>query len=71
MDILLIIAACLAAPLLPLSFILKNYKLDRVDQRVKGKVIGRDRREGSVATTEGEVRDEEDRKHGFWARLKR
>ncbi|KAL2036510.1 hypothetical protein N7G274_010740 [Stereocaulon virgatum] len=40
MDILLIIAACLAAPLIPLSLIMRNYKLDTIDQKVRGKVIG-------------------------------
>ena len=30
MNILLIIAVCLAVPLLPLSLVMKNYKLDRV-----------------------------------------
>ena len=39
-NILLIIAVCLSAPLLPLSLVMKNYKLDRMDQKVKGKVIG-------------------------------
>ena len=43
MDTLLIIAACLAAPLVPLSLLMKNYKLDSIDQKVRGKVIGRDR----------------------------
>ncbi|KAL8723051.1 MAG: hypothetical protein Q9225_000593 [Loekoesia sp. 1 TL-2023] len=32
MNILLIIAACLSVPLLPLSLIMKNYKLDQVSQ---------------------------------------
>ncbi|KAL9044078.1 MAG: hypothetical protein Q9214_002762 [Letrouitia sp. 1 TL-2023] len=40
MNILLIIAVCLAVPLLPLSLILRNYNLNQMDQRVKGKVIG-------------------------------
>ena len=43
MDILLIIAVCLAAPLIPLSFIMRNYKLNLIDQKVKGVVIGCDR----------------------------
>ena len=42
MDILLIIAACLAAPLIPLSLLMRNYKLDSIDQKVRGNVIGRD-----------------------------
>lgn len=43
MDVLLIIAVCLAVPLLPLSLLMRNYRLDSIDQKVKGKVIGRDR----------------------------
>lgn len=39
MNILLIIAASLAVPLLPLSFFMRNYKLDTIDQKVKGMVI--------------------------------
>ena len=45
MDLLLIGAACLAVPILPLSLLMRNLKLDAMDQRVKGKVIGRDDRE--------------------------
>ncbi|KAL8914499.1 MAG: hypothetical protein Q9171_000852 [Xanthocarpia ochracea] len=40
MNILLTIAVCLAIPLFPLSLIMKNYKLDEVDQKVRGVVIG-------------------------------
>ena len=51
MDILLIVAACFAAPLLPLSLLMKNYKLDAIEQKVKGKVIGSDRAQND--TNEG------------------
>lgn len=40
MQLLLIIAICVAAPLIPLGLMMKNIKLDRVDQNVKGRVIG-------------------------------
>ncbi|KAI9803277.1 MAG: hypothetical protein M1825_002068 [Sarcosagium campestre] len=40
MYILLIIAACVSVPLLPLTLLMKNYKLDQIDQKVRGKVIG-------------------------------
>lgn len=40
MRILLIIAICVAVPLLPLSLLMKNYKLDTMEQHVKGRVIG-------------------------------
>jgi SP family sugar:H+ symporter-like MFS transporter len=40
MRYLLIGALCAAAPILPLTFFLKNYKLDEMDQRVEGRVIG-------------------------------
>ncbi|KAL9104977.1 MAG: hypothetical protein Q9163_000149 [Psora crenata] len=43
MNILLIIATCLAVPLLPLSLLMRNYKLDAIEQKVRGKVIGSDR----------------------------
>jgi hypothetical protein len=40
MTIMLTVACCVAAPLIPLSLIMKNYKLDQMEQNVKGKVIG-------------------------------
>jgi SP family sugar:H+ symporter-like MFS transporter len=40
MRYLLIGALCCAAPILPLTFFLKNYRLDQMDQKVVGKVIG-------------------------------
>ncbi|KAF1835129.1 hypothetical protein BDW02DRAFT_496573 [Decorospora gaudefroyi] len=41
MRYLLIGALCCAAPILPLTFFLKNYKLDEMDQKVVGNVIGK------------------------------
>ena len=75
MDILLIIAACLAAPLIPLSLVMRNYKLDAIDQKVRGKVIGKEKRgvgggdnDGpEMMTGAGEGRG----KRGFWGRFKR
>ncbi|KAL8704186.1 MAG: hypothetical protein Q9201_002647 [Fulgogasparrea decipioides] len=43
MNILLIIAVCLAIPLVPLSLVMRNYKLGQMDQQVRGTVIGRSR----------------------------
>ncbi|USP78239.1 hypothetical protein yc1106_05513 [Curvularia clavata] len=40
MRYLLIGALCCAAPILPLTLFLKNYKLDQMDQKVVGNVIG-------------------------------
>ncbi|KAF4549324.1 MFS siderochrome iron transporter C-like protein [Elsinoe fawcettii] len=40
MTKLLTIAVCVAAPILPLSLLMRNYRLDEVDQHVKGTVIG-------------------------------
>lgn len=40
MQTLLIIAVCVAAPLVPLALAMKNHKLDEMDQHVKGRVIG-------------------------------
>ncbi|KAI0535641.1 siderochrome-iron transporter MirC [Xylaria digitata] len=42
MHVLLMIAVVLCAPLVLLSFFMRNYKLDAVKQGVKGKVIGGD-----------------------------
>ena len=72
MDILLITAACLAAPLIPLSLIMRNYKLDAIDQKVRGKVIGKEKRLGNDSgapemTTAGEGSGN----RGFWRRFKR
>ncbi|KAF2026439.1 siderophore iron transporter mirC [Setomelanomma holmii] len=41
MRYLLIGALCASAPILPLSFFLKNHKLDRMEQPVEGLVVGR------------------------------
>ncbi|KAL1953815.1 hypothetical protein VTO42DRAFT_2142 [Malbranchea cinnamomea] len=37
---LLIYAVCVTIPLVPLSLLMKDYKLDKMDQKIKGKVIG-------------------------------
>ncbi|KAI3336587.1 siderophore iron transporter mirC [Xylariaceae sp. AK1471] len=42
MQVLLTIAIVLCAPLVLLSFLMRDYKLDTVEQGVKGKVIGGD-----------------------------
>jgi hypothetical protein len=44
MRILLVIAIChicVAMPLLPLSLVMRNYRLDAMGQGVKGRVMGR------------------------------
>lgn len=40
MKILLIIAVCVCLPMFPMALLMKNFKLDQVDQQVKGTVIG-------------------------------
>jgi len=40
MSRILVVAICVAIPLIPLSLYMKNYKLDQMDQPVKGTVIG-------------------------------
>jgi hypothetical protein len=40
MQMLLIIGICVAIPLISLSLLMKNYKLDTLEQNVKGRVIG-------------------------------
>lgn len=56
MNILLIIAACLCAPLMPLSLLMRNYRLRGMDQKVRGNVIGQSNRTDAV---QGEERDED------------
>ncbi|KAI6777623.1 uncharacterized protein J7T54_003358 [Emericellopsis cladophorae] len=60
MRYLLIGALCCAAPILPLTFFLKNYKLDQMDQKVTGNVIGKANR--------NEHFDEKPKKWQFWKR---
>jgi hypothetical protein len=43
-TIMLTVAVCVASPLVPLSLVMKNYKLNEMDQKVKGNVIGEDGR---------------------------
>lgn len=40
MRVLLIVAICTTIPVLPLALAMKNYKLDKIKQQVKGRVIG-------------------------------
>ena len=70
MDVLLIIAACLAAPLIPLSLLMRNYKLDTIDQKVKGKVIGHDRAQDEDAP-EIQRDGEAAQRRGFFGRFLR
>jgi hypothetical protein len=55
MRLLLTAAVIVAAPLIPLSLLMKNYKLDQMDQKVTGKVIG-------------ETNKGEERKRSIWGR---
>tara|TARA_R110002003_G_scaffold171_13_gene13994 strand:- start:27714 stop:28496 length:783 start_codon:yes stop_codon:yes gene_type:complete len=52
MRYLLIGALCASAPILPLTFFLKNYKLDQMKQPVEGLVIGSTERGGAEASRE-------------------
>ena len=40
MTKILVVAVCVAAPCIILSFFMRNYKLDEIDQHVKGVVMG-------------------------------
>ena len=76
MDILLIIAACLAAPLIPLSLVMRNYKLDAIDQKVRGKVIGKEKRldggdSGGPEMTMTGLAGQGSANRGFWGRFRR
>ena len=68
MDILLIVAACLAAPLVPLSLLMRNYKLDSIDQKVRGNVIGRARAQDEGAS-EVDGDGGQTRRKGFFGRF--
>ncbi|KAI0554971.1 siderophore iron transporter mirC [Xylaria curta] len=66
MHTLLIIAISLCAPLVLLSLLMRNYKLDAVKQGVKGKVIG-----GNVGENEKElVEESQSRGPRTWFRRK-
>ncbi|EKD18351.1 hypothetical protein MBM_03344 [Drepanopeziza brunnea f. sp. 'multigermtubi' MB_m1] len=54
MHILLVIAICAAVPMLFLSLMMSNYKLDELKQNVKGRVIGGAVREREEVEGEGE-----------------
>lgn len=64
MNILLIIAACFSVPLLPLSLLMRNYQLDRMDQKVEGKVIGQSRRQDAMPGDGGENEEQEQEQDG-------
>ena len=69
MDTLLIVAACLCVPVLLLSFLMRNYRLDHQDQRVKGTVIGADRHEAEVSpeiATDGGLAGTQERGKRKW-----
>lgn len=61
MRILLIVAICVAVPLVPLSLMMRDYGLERREQCVKGRVIG-----GRVERGDVEVGSYEGRKAWFW-----
>ncbi|WEW57797.1 hypothetical protein PRK78_003264 [Emydomyces testavorans] len=50
METLLTIAVCVTIPLIPLSFLMKDYRLDKMAQKVKGKVIGHSAVEDDIIT---------------------
>ena len=71
LDIILIAAACFAAPLIPLSLIMKIYRLDALDQKVKGNVIGKDesKRTDSMSNEVHHIEQSDKKGHWFaWAR---
>jgi hypothetical protein len=65
MRVLLIVAICVAAPIVPLALIMRNYRLDDMGgEQVKGRVIG-----GNVG--DNRVGDEKvERKWAWWMRRK-
>lgn len=67
MRYLLIGALCAAAPIVPLTFAMKNYKLDEMRQPVEGRVVGGNV-EGGREGESPEVRSEERKGWKFWKR---
>lgn len=67
MRYLLIGALCCAAPILPLTLCLKNYRLDSMDQHVTGRVIGSSekRGDGEASALDGNPRGQ---RWQFWKR---
>ena len=59
MRLLLTAAVVVAAPLIPLSLLMKNYKLDQMDQKVTGNIVGE--------TKQGDER-RESRRGSIWGR---
>lgn len=63
MNLLLIVAVCLCIPVLALSFLMRNYRLDQIDQKVKGKVVGVDRHRGEDVSSnidDGRTHEQDD-----------
>lgn len=49
MTILLTIAICITIPIIFLSLLMKNHRLDRIDQKVAGTVVGNLNQKGEVS----------------------
>jgi hypothetical protein len=60
MTKILIVAVCMATPCIFLSLTMKNYKLDEIDQNVKGTVIGR-AQSVSIETDAGSAHEQSER----------
>jgi hypothetical protein len=56
MHILLTIAVCVTVPLILLSLLMRNYKLDEMSQQVKGRVIGGRIEQGSDGVRQQSVK---------------
>ncbi|KAI0013915.1 siderophore iron transporter mirC [Xylariaceae sp. FL0662B] len=55
MHVLLVIAICCCVPVVVLSLVMKNYKLDEIEQQAKGNVVG-----GGAAAAQADEKNEDD-----------
>lgn len=73
MHTLLTVAVCVAAPLIPLSLLMKNYKLGKMPQKVVGKVVGQGDGAapdaGRSADEAGDGGDAATGRRAFWSRI--
>ncbi|GME26765.1 Fungal trichothecene efflux pump [Neofusicoccum parvum] len=73
MHTLLTVAVCVAAPLIPLSLLMKNYKLGKMPQKVVGKVVGQGDGAapdaGRSADEAGDGGDAATGRSAFWSRI--
>ena len=68
MTKILIVAVCVAVPVILLSFLMENYKLDEIDQHVKGVVIGGEQAPAALVDDPDVYLNNEEYEHEYVAR---